>query len=456
MKSLKLRKKIIFVIDKAIYLRNYISSGALSDLKKKYEVIFLLNKNLPVKNLSKILKKEKYLSFENDVLDDKFNSYLNIIANKNVDKSKYFKIRIRRLYRIDFRLFNEINNPLRVINLIFKNIIKILLIKFLSLKFIYEFFEKNIVHKIPINKDLEHHINKINPLLVIKPSNAHGKVEFDLTRICENSKTKNYFIIDNWDNLSSKTVFIKKPDFVGVGGKQTKNHANVIQGMKKNNIDILGCAKYENFFNSKKILKKNYKKNYILFLGTSWPWEEEKVLDLLDNEINKNKKLYKEVRIIYRPHPLRQKKTNLYKKRWINIKYDPQINKNYFISRLMPDLEYYPKLLNNCLFAMGGLTTMLIEASIFQKIYLAIGFDDKKSFLNQEMALKWFPHLQEINRLKNVKISLSENDLINKFRSTFKTYNKKMSSINELDYFLSFKTKNYSKNLVKCIERILK
>ena len=72
------------------------------------------------------------------------------------------------------------------------------------------------------------------------------------------------------------------------------------------------------------------------------------------------------------------------------------------------------------------------------------------------MALKWFPHLQEINRLKNVKISLSENDLINKFRSTFKTYNKKMSSINELDYFLSFKTKNYSKNLVKCIERILK
>ena len=46
----------------------------------------------------------------------------------------------------------------------------------------------------------------------------------------------------------------------------------------------------------------------------------------------------------------------------------------------MPDLKYYPKLLNDCLFAMGGLTTMLIEASIFDKIYLAIGFDDKKKF----------------------------------------------------------------------------
>ena len=77
---------------------------------------------------------------------------------------------------------------------------------------------------------------------------------------------------------------------------------------------------------------------------------------------------------------MRQKKTILLKKRWINIKYDPQIGKNYFKSRLMPDLKYYPKLLNDCLFAMGGLTTMLIEASIFDKIYLAIGFDDKKVF----------------------------------------------------------------------------
>ena len=111
MKFLKLRKKIIFIIDKAIYLRNYVSSGALSDLKKNYDVIFLLNKNLPIKNLSKILKKEKFFFFKNDALEDKFNSYLNIIANKNIKKSKYFKIRIRRLYRIDFRLFNEIKIP---------------------------------------------------------------------------------------------------------------------------------------------------------------------------------------------------------------------------------------------------------------------------------------------------------------------------------------------------------
>ena len=59
------------------------------------------------------------------------------------------------------------------------------------------------------------------------------KVDFDLVRICENSKTKTYFIIDNWDNLSSKTVFIKKPDFIGVWGKQNKKPCQRNSGYKK-------------------------------------------------------------------------------------------------------------------------------------------------------------------------------------------------------------------------------
>ena len=71
------------------------------------------------------------------------------------------------------------------------------------------------------------------------------------------------------------------------------------------------------------------------------------------------------------------------------------------------------------------------------------------------MALKWFPHLEEINKLKNVKIILSEADLINKFRNTFKTYKKNNNLYNNLDYFLSLKSKNYSKNLFKCIDNIL-
>ena len=170
----------------------------------------------------------------------------------------------------------------------------------------------------------------------------------------------------------------------------------------------------------------------------------------------KNKELYKDIFIIYRPHPLRQKKTIIFSRRWRNIVYDPQINEKYFISRAMPDLNYYPKLLNDCLFALGGLTTMLIETTIFKKIYIAIGFDDKKSFLNQKTALKWFPHLSNINKVKNVKISSSENDLIKKFRMIFKNKTKHINNYKNLDFFLSLNTKNYSKNFCKCIEKRLK
>ena len=226
--------------------------------------------------------------------------------------------------------------------------------------------------------------------------------------------------------------------------------------MSYKNIDIIGSGKYQSFF---RLRNKNFNKSnkYVLFLGTSWSWDEESVLDIIDYEITNNKSIYQDLKIIYRPHPLRQKKTNVteLKNKWKNIHLDNQINLNYFNSRLMPDLNYYPKLISNSIFVMGGLTTMLLEVSIFYKNYLAIGFDDKKSFLNQKLALDWFPHLKNISKLSNIKISSNEKNMLLKFRSLF--FNNKIKSKRtldkKLDFFLSLDTKNYKNHLFNCIKQ---
>ena len=42
-------------------------------------------------------------------------------------------------------------------------------------------------------------------------------------------------------------------------------------------------------------------------------------------------------------------------------------------------------LIQNCEFAIGGFTTMLLEVTIFYKKFIGIGFDDNQSLMNQKM-----------------------------------------------------------------------
>lgn len=452
------KKKIIFLIDSEQYIKNYFHGKLYENLKKKFNLLVLINSNSITKESKKYLKSLNYKTYSENKKNNYFNNFFNIITLRNKHKSKYFKIRIKRIYRTDFRLFYENRNFFKIILRIIINNLKIFYFRILSTNLIYENFTKKNIFNTLINDDLKYKVKLFMPDLVLKPSNAHSKIEFDLCKLSRIYKFKNYFIIDNWDNLSSKTLFIKKPNYLGVWGNQTKKHAQIIQDIRKENIDVIGSARYESFYKSK--FRKNHNRNkYILFLGTSWAWNEEAVLDTLDKEVSIIKKKYKNLKIIYRPHPLRQKKTIIYKKRWKNVFYDEQINKKYFTSRIMPNLNYYPKLLSGAIFIIGGLTTMLLESAIFRKKYLAICFDDGKSFLNQKMAINNFPHLENIQKIDSIKLIHHQSQLIDEFRKLIKnnnTNNIKLSRLEKnLDFFLSKNTKNFSKNLINCISRRL-
>ena len=55
-KKLKSKKKIIFLIDKENYIRNYTSSGLLLELKKNFNLTILIKKNLLNNDNKRILK----------------------------------------------------------------------------------------------------------------------------------------------------------------------------------------------------------------------------------------------------------------------------------------------------------------------------------------------------------------------------------------------------------------
>ena len=83
----------------------------------------------------------------------------------------------------------------------------------------------------------------------------------------QKKKIKLNFIIDNWDNLSSKMIFFEKPEKIFVWGEQTKKHAQNIHSISSERIFKIGSARYENFFQSRDINLKNFfSYRYILFL----------------------------------------------------------------------------------------------------------------------------------------------------------------------------------------------
>ena len=71
-------------------------------------------------------------------------------------------------------------------------------------------------------------------------------------------------------------------------------------------------------------------------------------------------------------------------KNFNKVNIDPQVQESFKRPlgdlNFQPDLNYYPSLISNALFVVGGLTSMAIEASIFLKYFVAICHEEEGIF----------------------------------------------------------------------------
>ena len=156
------------------------------------------------------------------------------------------------------------------------------------------------------NSTLNNFVKKISPDIILVPSQAQCSMDNDLIKICNQLNIKSIFLIDNWDNLSDKSLMWNKPDLIGVWGEQSRQHAIKIQKFQEEKVINIGTPRFENYFKE----RNNYQKSffdfdYILFLGTALEFDEIKILKIIDNFIIKNKSKIPKTKIIYRPHPWR-------------------------------------------------------------------------------------------------------------------------------------------------------
>ncbi len=473
-------KKILICLPSQYYYK-YIEHNSFKDLQKNFEVSFLLNK----KRWNRKLKVKKKISLKNIKnkhfysIEEKENSYflktlqLFLVANRKLSKS--FRYNFRRWYP-NLKDFIKIEKTKRRDNLgkytkfflfntllryFFKPFLKRLIVIFLSNKIVFILYKKIILSKLKLNSDLSNLIGNLKPDLIIYTTHCYEPETFMIPKLANNFDAKTLFLVDNWDNISCKTVFFNKPDFLGVWGKQSKKHAIKIQKINKKKIFYTGNPKFDNYFLLRKRKLKNiFKHRYVLFFGLVELYDDIKVLKKLDEEISKNALIYKNLKIVYRPHPSRPniffhaKKINSFK----NIILDPSM-KNYIKFKNKKYLEnddfYFEKLLTNSLFNVGGITTVTIESLIFKKKQIFLCYDEEDSITDPKTLFNENLHFEKLDKVSALIKSESVESVIKNFRKMYidKTYLKISKKLDhEIDYYYSVPDKPYSKKIFSIVK----
>ena len=399
------KKNILIILSSKIALRNYLRKNILGLIFKEYNAYILTPKDITLNHLNEeysILKHYKYSNFENlaHIL------LLDALTWKYRKKSKSFKFRIKRFTHIDLNFYKNENLIVKSIKtfwrifLSFKNYLKFFLGTFVVFDLFVYFFKKFI----KINKSLEKHIENIKFSIIIHPTSAYSPISNDIARISKKNNIPSIFIVDNWDNLSSKSILFFKPTALAVWGQQSREHAIEIQNFDKNNTHLIGTARIDHYYQYiNKETSSHFNFKYILFLGTAIKFDEESALISLSNILKKNINL-KDYKIIYRPHPWRQSNEIIKYDSLDNIIIDPQIKEAYLSldDSFQPDLNYYPSLIKNAELILGGLTSMMIESMVFYKKYIALVFDDNKNITSQNHALRNYTHFKGIENIESL------------------------------------------------------
>ena len=93
--------------------------------------------------------------------------------------------------------------------------------------------------------DLDNYLNMSKPDYVIHPTVLDGIYCNDLTVFSKKYKFKTIYIINSWDNTSSKNILVNLPDLLVVWGNQSKKEAINYMGMENHRIKIFGVNQFE-------------------------------------------------------------------------------------------------------------------------------------------------------------------------------------------------------------------
>jgi hypothetical protein len=490
--------RILILITSPIYVRNYLTTEAFSKLSA-HDIKILLTEEAYSASTKKIppISGSQLLKIESSFLRRQLYDYCNkLIAYSLRAKNKTFLFRLRRelifnLFSLavvpkyfrnlrNHRIFNDktiwilrnrhlgslISLSIHLSRLLLEVrglIIYCTVVIFSNLR-LQSVLTNLYWSVLPIDKGMKKVAQDFCPEITMIPSSVIGYEQNELMRAINRlGSGKTVLLIDNWDNLISKSCFIKKPDYIGVWGRQSFDFSLAIHGFKGSEVVILGTPRFEVYKNTGGLLKEGRTPYdqldvpYILFAGCAVEFDEIGALTAVSASLESMKEVFPQgTKIVYRPHPWGKKEKNLSllsNEYLSNVVIDPQIigSHNQTGKSFLPSLDYYPALLGQALIVICPLSTMILEAALLGKQVVALAHEDGVSLLSPNRLYKNYIHFRGVERISNITIIDTLDDLAAAIENAY--FRGDIKGIpSGLDYLLEHSPPSYQDRLAAFVE----
>jgi glycosyltransferase involved in cell wall biosynthesis len=449
--------KVVIVLSRDEYMRNYGETQAFAELFRQHECHLLIADRCKANVVFEGLRDGAISTIATDDRTDRAHyEIFNVLTWNQRRKCRTFYYRFSRYYKT-----YPYDSPRNVVRNLrgLKEASKYVL---LGNRFTAGISVPYLIRKLPLNADLERELRALQPDLVLLPCSAHDALGDDLARLAPVLGFRTMFLIDNWDNLSSKSIFWAKPDYLGVWGEQSREHAEQIHDIARDRVTLLGTPRFDRYYDiDRERVTPPYPFPYLLFCGSALAFNELEALRLLDDELSSQPALYGDLKVVYRPHPYRQPRLcpDVFRETdYRRVVLDRQIKDAYERrdTKTMPSLDYYPSLLAGARLVVCPLTTMLVEALICGTPVLAITYDDGVHYTSPHNAYKYYLHFEGIERIKGLHLTRERAQLGADVRALWREPPQlsRQAIQDSLQYFIHHDDLTYAQRLAATVERI--
>jgi hypothetical protein len=316
------------------------------------------------------------------------------------------------------------------------------------------------------NEQLREVIEKVDPDLIIAPSGGTDPFVMDLLRTAHELGRKTLIVIYNWDNLSSKSAFLWEPDYLGVVGRQSVDHAWRIHRIPAERVQMLGGPYIDHYFRHELgSTKSPFPFRYALFAGCYLQFDELTALQRLEQAIEEQGL---DLKVVYRPHPHRRRRSRpdfVDESKFKHVVIDPQVRDAYLDAhrddldgaeapQALPALDYYPALLENAEFVVCPLSTMMIEAAIFERRVLAIAYHDGIHRSSPGVAVDYM-HFEGIDEVDGFTVVRDLEQLAPRFTELANGGGRPKGSIrDQVDRWVYWDERTYAERLAAYVDEI--
>ena len=260
-------------------------------------------------------------------------------------------------------------------------------------------------------QDIPLEIKQYSPDWLIMPSSSAQGIVTDCIVGAKSARIQTIVAIDNWDQLTGKSIYPTKPDYFTVMGQRCVEHATYIHDCDPSSVLPFGLPRFDIYRNIQHscIVRNPANKKKVLYCGVTMAHSEKFIVDSIA-DFFKEKYGPDEIEIHYRPHPGPSQRSDGYE-----IKNnDVRITKYSNLERTaMPDMnkEFLDALLTADVI-VGAPTTLMVEAMLVNRKCVLDLTIDKFHRTTSGLMAKKFTHVQDLTAIQQIPQGATINGLI--------------------------------------------